>query len=207
MELRHDYHVGRSAEAVTLTRAFGLNWSATFYLAPLGFPVIIQMMLWCLSPHDINTRTILRIWAIAAPAGFCLWIYAWQSLGAGTGRISPIVGATALIGWAAWHKGLAFALLDGRRRHGFLLCAISLGAMLGVSTAIGQGVSPIRLATIAAFGGPATALVVALIGIVLRAIDTLFRRCWPHISRMLTTPIKIKRPRPVTTSEVAATHN
>ena len=137
-------------------------WSRSFYVAPISLSVLIMIVLWMTRPREFDLRTFIIAWFLSTPVGFLLWVYAWKTNGAGDGHITATVGATALLGWCTWHRGLYVAWIERRFRKGFTLCIVSGMATVTVKTIIGSSTAPITLAMTAAFMGTALPLCVLL---------------------------------------------
>ncbi|MDG1893677.1 MAG: hypothetical protein P8J37_02090 [Fuerstiella sp.] len=65
------------------TRMLSNIWSRSFNIVPLVLPVLVLTVLWMLRPGELDLRTFLVTWFLAAPAGFSLWVIAWKTYGAG----------------------------------------------------------------------------------------------------------------------------
>ena len=168
-------------------------WSRSFYVAPVSLSVLVIIVLWMTRPREMDLRTFIIAWSFSTPVGFLLWVYGWNTFGAGHGHITATVGTTALLGWCTWHRGLYIAWIERKFRKGVKLCILSGIATVSVKSIIGSSTGPITLAMTAAVIGAALPVCLQLAVKVnawqRRFVDKFVRPIW----RFLNQPIALGR--------------
>ena len=154
-------------------------------------PVLVLFVLWNLRPKEIDIRTYILVWFLASPIGFLLWVFGWFTYGAGEGRISAAVGATAIIGWCALHRGLYLAWIKQQRLDGCAIFVIALVYMVVIRAISGNGTAPITLAAIAALVGAALPLAVLVLTTVNSTTRRMLSVAWPPIWKFLSQPVTL----------------
>lgn len=168
-------------------------WSRTFYLAPFAFPLLIVSALWILRPQEMDFRVYILSWAFGVPLGFLLWVFAWKTYGAGTGQVTMTVGATAIVGWCVWSRGVYLTLVDQKLRSGTALCLASMLALFFAKATIVTGIGPLKLAIAAGLTGVAIPLTLAFALQVIKLQRFAVRKFGPPIWKFLTQPVKFPK--------------
>lgn len=152
--------------------------------------MLVSVVLALLRPKEFNLRIFIVAWSVSGPAGFLLWVFAWKMYGGGTGHITADVGATAFLGWCAWHRGWYLAWIDRRIFKGSVICLVAALTAMSVKTVIGNSTAPISLAMLTAIAGPALPLCVAIlaktIGLLWLVGIKLLRPTWGFLNRPVT---------------------
>ncbi len=124
--------------------------------------MLVSVVLKILRPKEFNLSTFIVAWSVSVPVGFLLWVFAWKMYGGGTGHITAGVGATAFLGWCAWHRGWYMARIERRILNGSAICLVAALTAMSVKNAIGNSTAPISLAMLAAFIGSTLPLFAAI---------------------------------------------
>ncbi len=156
--------------------------------------MLVSVVLRMLRPKEFNLRTFIEAWSISGPAGFLLWVFAWNMYGEGTGHITLDVGATAILSWCAWHRGWYSVCIDRRIFKGSAICLVAALTAVSAKTVIGNSTAPISLAMLTAIAGAAlpVCVVVSLKSMsLLRILGNKFLRpTWGFLNRPVTFGIQ-----------------
>ncbi len=156
-------------------------------------PVFVLLALSIRRFSDVDVGVFVLVWFLAVPVGFFLWIFGWLNYGGGEGQISESVGATAAMGWCAWHRGIFLAWVKSRPVRGYSLCAASLLSMATVRHVIGSGTSPITLAMIGVVTGFAILVTPLLLRRSIRTGRSLIHSYVAPVWKFLNRPIGLTR--------------
>ena len=168
------------------------SWSGSFFVAPIGLAMLVSVVLRMLRPKEFNLCTYIVAWSVSGPAGFLLWIFAWKMYGGGTGHITADVGATALLGWCAWHRGWYVAMVERRFFSGGVICLVTGLAALTIKAAIGQSTAPISLAMMSAITGSALPVCRVLSGKAMNLLQRFGTHFVAPVWRFLNRDIKLR---------------
>lgn len=175
------------------TQALQNVWSRTFHLATLAFPLLVISALWILRPREFDLRVYLLSWAFAAPIGFLLWVFAWKIYGAGTGRVTFPVTATAIVGWCVWNRGVYLTFIERRFHSGTIFCLATMLALYCAKAVIGTGVGPLKLVFTAALIQVGIPLTIAVAIGANRLLRITGKKFGIPIWKFLTQPVTIRK--------------